>query len=385
MTTSPPPSSPPWSARYQALDSWRALAATGVVLHHLGYAGDFDLGQYSVMVFFVISGYCVTASAESSSARGVGFRSFMWRRLRRIYPPYLLALVFMVGVRAALTLQGRVGMFPPSPVLWIQNVTMTQWLSLLRHPQSHASSNPSLLVTAFWSLNYEEQFYLVFGALIALTAALRRPLSSAVVALTVLSALWNIAFPSTSYGVFVEYWFHFGVGALVFYRLCRVRDDRLRRAMDAGLALLTSLAALVAWGPWQDRVLGERFVYQEWFVVGAFALLLIASRGANDRLCRSAPGRWLGAVGAFSYSLYLTHQFNLRPVRALARMAVPEAWPDGVRGLLEVALLFLVAKGFWYLCERPFLNRAPPSAACGPSAPIAPDAPSGLARREGSW
>jgi peptidoglycan/LPS O-acetylase OafA/YrhL len=356
----PSPPTPPWPERYEALDGWRALAATGVVVHHLGYAGDFDLGQYSVMVFFVISGYCVTASAEAGRARGMGFRAFMWRRLRRIYPPYLFAIVFMVGVRAVLTLQGRAGMFPSSPWLWVQNVTMTQWLTLLRHPQSQASSNPSLLVTAFWSLNYEEQFYLVIAALIALTSARRWPLSTGIAALMLVAALWNIALPSRSYGLFVEYWFHFAVGAVVFYRLCRVRDERARRAIDASIALGTALSALVAWGPWQDRVLGERFIYEEWSVVGAFALLLIASRRGNDRLRRSAPGRWLSALGAISYSLYLTHQFNLRPVRALARMIVPAACPHGVRGVLEVALLFVVARGFWHLCERPFLNRALP-------------------------
>jgi len=40
------------------VDGWRGLAALAVVLHHVA-AFRFDLGSPAVMLFFVISGYCI--------------------------------------------------------------------------------------------------------------------------------------------------------------------------------------------------------------------------------------------------------------------------------------------------------------------------------------
>jgi hypothetical protein len=72
-----------WPSRYELLDGLRGLAALAVVLHHLRV---FDGGHFAVMVFFVISGYCITASAESCRRNGLGFGQFMARRIKRIYP-----------------------------------------------------------------------------------------------------------------------------------------------------------------------------------------------------------------------------------------------------------------------------------------------------------
>ena len=48
---------------------------------------------------------------------------------------------------------------PSTITAWIQTLTLTQWISLAGHPASYAAENKSLVVAAFWSLNYEEQFY----------------------------------------------------------------------------------------------------------------------------------------------------------------------------------------------------------------------------------
>jgi peptidoglycan/LPS O-acetylase OafA/YrhL len=64
-----------------------------VVLNHLGVVNGV-VGHMGVMVFFVISGYCIAAATESGCRNGLGFKGFMSRRVTRIYPPYLLAVVF---------------------------------------------------------------------------------------------------------------------------------------------------------------------------------------------------------------------------------------------------------------------------------------------------
>ena len=86
-------------ARYGLLDGLRGIAALGVVLTHHGVVA---WGHDAVLVFFIISGYCITAAAHAALERDTGnsvFRYFMWRRLRRIYPPYFLSLVFFAATR----------------------------------------------------------------------------------------------------------------------------------------------------------------------------------------------------------------------------------------------------------------------------------------------
>lgn len=163
-----PVSGTPWPPKYELLDGLRGLAALAVVLHHIGVA---DVGHLSVMVFFVISGYCITASAESCRRNGGGFRVFMYRRVKRIYPPYLLAISYFAFTRAIRVMVNPGNDFRRPVLDWVQNLTLTQWVSDLFHPVHWPTQNPKLFVAAFWSLNYEEQFYLVMG--ICLLAALR--------------------------------------------------------------------------------------------------------------------------------------------------------------------------------------------------------------------
>src|SRR5436305_8136800 len=86
-----------WAERFDMIDAWRGLAALAVVVHHV--TGKIFIGGPAVILFFVISGYCITASAESCLRKGRGFSHFMWRRVRRIYPPYLLSIAFWAATR----------------------------------------------------------------------------------------------------------------------------------------------------------------------------------------------------------------------------------------------------------------------------------------------
>ena len=80
-----------WQPRYAMVDGWRGLAALGVVSYHLGLPqwGEFDLGHACVMMFFVISGYCIAASCESCRVHKISPAAYMWRRfvafIRHIY------------------------------------------------------------------------------------------------------------------------------------------------------------------------------------------------------------------------------------------------------------------------------------------------------------
>jgi peptidoglycan/LPS O-acetylase OafA/YrhL len=146
-------------ARLGWLDVLRGLAALAVVFDHLSpnvllHVGAvlyhwFDLGQYGVFVFFIISGYIVPASLERKGS----VRTFWVSRLFRLYPLYLLA----VGIAVALylvhlgSLRGE-GSDPETSIL----------SQLLMMSNVLAGQN---LPNVVWSLSYEMVFYLLLTAL----------------------------------------------------------------------------------------------------------------------------------------------------------------------------------------------------------------------------
>ncbi len=345
--------------RYVMLDAWRGLAALAVVVHHVAHV---YIGGPAVMVFFVISGYCISAAAESCRAANLGVRTFLWRRARRIFPPYLAALAFWAATRGLKAWRGGENQLTRSAAEWLQNLTLTQWISLVPEPAAYPARNPTLFVGAFWSLGYEEQFYLVMAGLVAagsVSLVLSRWL---VVALLAGGLAWNVVFPTKVFGVFLEYWAPFAMGCLVHYRLCGVGSRRARMAIDVGVLLVTLGAGAIFWtqgGFPEPDANGDEFrsVAGELLVAGAFALTLVALRRADGSFAASAWGRPLRALGAITFSLYLVHQFNLNAAIGVSRFF---ARPESLLGCaIQVVFLLGVGSVFWWCCERPFLNKKP--------------------------
>src|SRR5580704_8054495 len=316
-----------WPARYKIIDGWRALAALTVVCHHLGLWTRQNAGHMAVLVFFVISGYCIAATSESCLRHSHGFATYMSRRIHRIYPPYFFAVCFYVVSRVVKWRLGGGMQLSPSVPAWVQTLTLTQWLSLIPHPATYATQNPTLFVAAFWSLNYEEQFYLVIGALMVLSVRFGRSILWGVLALIVPALAWNLTHPAVSYGFFLEYWVHFSLGVIVYYRLCRLTRVAARRAIDIGISILV-VASAVVWALHEGPgFASQRSVYAEWFITGTFALFLIAARALDDALAVSWLGAKLITFGTLTYSLYLVHQITQGAAdgaaRLLLRIGVP--------------------------------------------------------------
>src|SRR5437867_496366 len=101
----------PRRPRYWSLDIWRGFACLAVVVYHSCFYFQAErpdvnheikeiLNRFwaGVPAFFVISGYCIAATADSTRRRGSASQYFR-RRLRRIFPPYWACLLLaLVGV-----------------------------------------------------------------------------------------------------------------------------------------------------------------------------------------------------------------------------------------------------------------------------------------------
>jgi peptidoglycan/LPS O-acetylase OafA/YrhL len=100
--------------RFHSLDAWRGLACLMIVALHASFYVRFDglpettrveypIGSrllwavsrmgIGVQLFFVISGYCIAATADNARQSRLGVPQYFIRRVRRIFPPYWAALV----------------------------------------------------------------------------------------------------------------------------------------------------------------------------------------------------------------------------------------------------------------------------------------------------
>jgi peptidoglycan/LPS O-acetylase OafA/YrhL len=207
-------------------------------------------------------------------------------------------------------------------------------------------------------LGYEDQFYLVMATTVLLALRYRASVPLVVAALAVAGLGWNLLEPGGWItGFFLEYWVHFAVGALLFYVLCVAPASTFRYLFLAAVSAL-GIYSLVRILPRDPLVPVDLRVYTEFVVVCGFALFLYFARPWSAAVSGWRVWQPVAALGTISYSLYLIHQFNLTLVEEAADRLAPHAWQPVKLGLM-LALQILLASGFWYCCERPFLNRKP--------------------------
>ncbi|HTT86886.1 MAG TPA: acyltransferase [Acidimicrobiales bacterium] len=341
----------------------RALAVLLVIGNHAGVPG-FAGAFIGVDIFFVISGYVITKLllGEATKGMGRGLADFYSRRIRRIVPAATATLVGTLVV-AGLALGVRMDPNLPGDVRWASAFAADFRFISTNSNYFVPGIHPSL-VTQFWSLAVEEQFYLAFPLVVFLIARYVRPhrrlraLSIALVVGIVLSAWYSIQISPGDpvvayYSPFTRFW-ELGLGGLLATlstgRPTRtVRTERL--AVGFGVVLLAVAMLEVS----------STSVYpgwQAWMPCGASALMLWAGLGGVrtpiTRVLSTRPLRYLGDI---SYSLYLTHYVWLVLPGQLPSPLIGWKWR-----CLELGATALSAMCLYHLLENP-IRRSPRLAA----------------------
>ena len=370
------------AAPFRTLDVFRGLGALWVVMGHScvpfvsahpvykNWVYDISAkGVLGVVLFFVISGYCIMAAVYGALLRQKSVGRYLFDRVRRIYPPYLFTFALTVLISYSLMVAVRHHWMSPghlsvaldrSPSYWIGNLFLLQFE--LHVPFTNV---------VFWSLCYEVSFYVIMAVLLLLAKAVwaRAGVYGGTLVLvlgtclvSIVSLTWLIVEQTEVFPLAL--WHLFALGCLLFFcfednvDLAPAAMPAFRRIAWGSFGIVALLVGVFA----IFRQIGEdSYDHPSSRVLSATALLfcglLIAIYPQDAWLSERAILRPLLWLGTFSYSLYLIHPVVLPIVDVSLRMAGLNDGLYPVTFVVEILTGIFAGRVMFLAVERHFISK----------------------------
>jgi peptidoglycan/LPS O-acetylase OafA/YrhL len=331
-----------------SIQALRAIAVLFVVFNH--FFGDRLPGGYvGVDIFFVVSGFLISSHLLRELKGGsLNFSRFYLRRARRLLPASLLVLgLTCLAISLSRPSYWQVTNLKDAAFAAVYSVN---WWFASNAVNYFGDSGASSPVNHYWSLSVEEQFYLVWPALMyfSLRIAVARTrrtaeslipvvigvLMASIVALSLISAILAMhRSPQAAYFVTYARAWEFAAGGLAALML-----DKLKSWLRTGWVKPLFGAAwltIIASGWYLRADSGVPGLAAVPVVLATVIVLVIGDDHASPlahRIISFSPVQWVGDI---SYSLYLWHW----PLLSLAPLVLGTTKLGVYRiGLLVIAI-----------------------------------------------
>jgi peptidoglycan/LPS O-acetylase OafA/YrhL len=345
----------------------RALVIGSILVYHSNLANPHSTftalpGAWAaISVFFVLSGFLITSMlmAERERKGCISLRNFYTRRALRLLPP-LAITVGLLAIYAALV-------YVPyaHQRVWADISAASFYYADFRSASGHEFFLGYL--GQAWSLSIEEQFYVIWAALILVASIFHRRIFAYVLAVS------GIAL-SAGYGFWLLVHTRHFSGALanqVYYGFAPRADalfvgcvlglvatgghfERIGKWTRRAIAVAALASAVLLGWIVGEVAFGSKSSLLVWLPVSIVlsAVLIVyfvtCPRGIGSRAVGLAP---FVLVGNLAYTLYLVHW----PVY-MALSPLTTQWSFWPLEAARLAIVFAIALASWYLVERPLMN-----------------------------
>ncbi|MGP6486936.1 acyltransferase family protein [Duffyella gerundensis] len=352
---------------FKGVQALRGLAALSVMLFHFRWnlnivntgLGDrwFSWGATGVDLFFLISGFVITLSAQKSTPGLRGALDFLKHRARRILPAYYIILLITFFLSGAMSI-----FHYPDKVLNL--------ISALTFQPVYSNNGPfyvddSGMYGIRWTLNYEVYFYLIVGLLLILPfRGLTRWLYFSVTLIVVPLILVNsFTFSAVGYQTGIPQ-LNLITNPMIFLFIAGMFLGKAYPVISALNSKVMSLLLLASLA-----IMGTLFCHGEFINHGImssgwlYLIVLTCAIGAEKTIGKYIP-HFLIRLGDISFSLYLIHTLMNTGIGKRFHGAGVE---DGTaRFVLSCVLSLLLAWLSWRFIEKPFLLKGKKEAAVKP-------------------
>jgi peptidoglycan/LPS O-acetylase OafA/YrhL len=356
--------------RVPELDGIRGLAILMVLLFHILKRAESltgsdllrsmtwiaRIGWVGVDIFFVLSGFLITSILLKSEDSPHYFKNFYVRRILRIFPLYYLVIIAVLIFLPTLDPQqaARTQAAWPFFMFYQQN-----WLYI-------SQPAPSAFLVVSWSLAIEEQFYLIWPAVVKFFST--RHLVMIGIGIIFFSLATRLIFITLGTGNFpIKEFFYYGsltrfeglaAGALVAILFRSVEwKNRLAKYAKAGFILsILAFGALLFGNSFAHISESSNLTiwgYTLLALIGSALIILVSTQPENSWIRVVFRNKTLSFFGKYSYAMYLLHP----PVL----LVLWNYFVDAKRQSFQVWLVFILLSFFgtilaslltWHFLEK---------------------------------
>ncbi|MFT5878198.1 MAG: peptidoglycan/LPS O-acetylase OafA/YrhL [Dokdonia sp.] len=350
------------------LEITRGLAALWVFLFHIKSLFEEPIpplhwlasfGYLGVPMFFVISGYVITHSAESSNRNNKAPTIFLRNRFNRIYPTFWASVIIVLTVPYIIEsisfIKSGIYEWPANKLIIFNSI---EWANFLLLSKVFMSKNGDLqgeftaINAVYWTLAIEFQFYLA----IYLLLYLKRYFKHAIIVLTILCFALISTSTNINYGLFTNYWPSFSIGiGLAYLHLQNIKYNPNSRHTFIVIMILIC-------GLYIDGLTNIETFNVGFSICFGCLLFCISNLEVILEKCKNSTNILVSflinlalIIGTMSYSIYLLHGKIYQIPEMFVRQFIQQDNPFYI--IFVIIGTLILCYPFYLFVERKFLSK----------------------------
>lgn len=236
--------------------------------------------HHGVYIFFMLSGFLI---CRLSLRQNFGYAEFVTKRVKRVYPAFLLALIVCLLLGPWMKIPN------PNLIVFVQNLFFLNGVPSLGVPGI-------VFNNVTWSLFYEMVFYIFFPAVVFVSKSYSAPVIPSIIFCGVV-----IAYLPSVFGFYTEFFFFLFAGAIAG-ALSAEQARKIADAFSGKLIIILYLFVTTIFT--MGYIITSQFVF---LFAGCIFVILCKIIDGRSLIAKMIAWWPLAALGRISYSFYLLH------------------------------------------------------------------------------